>query len=98
MLARRASSVMKLSQKNTAARVRPVHVVLHVFLARTNELDRTAYSFRRLHRLQHIIRHDLAAEAPAQKRDVDLYVVGRAAGSMRDHLLARRDRLDRPPD
>jgi hypothetical protein len=72
--------------------------VLHVLLARARELDRTPDRLRHLHRLQRVVRDDLAAEAPAQKRDVDLDVVGGAAGRVRDHLLTRRDRLDRPPD
>src|SRR5262249_62303310 len=49
-------------------------------------------------RWQHIVGHDLAAEASAQEGDVALHVVGGAAGRVRHRLLARRDRLDRAPD
>ena len=85
------------NRAKSAARVGPIHVVLHVFLARANELDRAPHRFGCLHRLQHIIRHDLTAEASAEKRDVDLDGISGAADRVRHRLLARADGLDRPP-
>ena len=82
----------------TATCVRPEDVMLDVFLARANELDRTAYSLGRLHGLQHVIRYDLAAKAPAQEGDIDFHVVRSAADGLRYGLLARGHRLDGSPD
>ena len=79
-----------------ATRVRAVDVMLHVLFTRARELDRTPDRLRHLHRLQHIVRHDLAAEAAAEKGDIDLHVVDGAADRLRHRLLARGDRLDGP--
>src|SRR6476469_567339 len=81
-----------------ATRVRPVDAMLHVLFTRARELDRTPDRLRHLHRLQHVVRHDLAAEAAAEKGDIDLHVVDGAADRLRHRLLARGDRLDGPPD
>src|SRR4051794_33747102 len=51
----------------SGARVRPVDIMLHVLFTRARELDRTPDCLRHLHRLQHVIRYDLAAEAAAEK-------------------------------
>ena len=80
------------------AGVGAVDVVLHVLLARADELHRPAYRLRGLDRLQHVIGDDLAAEAAAEKRHIELHVVDRAADRLRDRLLAGGDRLDRSPD
>ncbi len=81
-----------------AARVRPIDIVLHVLLARADELDRASHGLGGENGLHHEVRHDLAAEASAEKRHVDLHVLGRAASCVSDRLLARSDRLDRPPE
>ena len=61
-----------------AAGVRTIDVVLHVFFARADELDRAPDRLRGVHGLHHEVGNDLAAEAAAQERDVDRHVVGRA--------------------
>ena len=78
--------------------VRPVDIVLRVFFARADELDRTSDRLGGVNRLHHEVGNDLAAEAAAQERDVDGDLVGRASERLGDGILTGRDRLDRSPD
>ena len=48
--------------------------------------------------LHHEIGNDLAAEAPAQERDVDRHLVGGASERLGNGVLTGRDRLHRSPD
>ena len=66
------------------ARIGAIHVMLHVLFARADQFDRPAHRSGCVHRLHHEVGNDLAAEAAAQKRDMNSDVLGGAARSLRD--------------
>ena len=62
--------------------VRAVHVVLDVFLARPDHLDRPAHVLRDLHRPHGAVELEAAAESAAQQMIVDAHLLALEAGEL----------------
>ncbi len=78
--------------------IRPVHVVLDVFLARPHDLHGTIDLLRDLHGANDAIDLQPPAKAAADQMVVDHHLVQRQAGSLRCHRLSSRDDLIADPD
>src|SRR3954470_24190187 len=78
--------------------VRPVHVVLDVFLPRPDDLDRAGDLLRDLHRAQRAVVLEAAAEATAQQMIVDADLIAAEPGELHDGRLGEAGHLHAGPD
>ena len=78
--------------------VRPIHVLLDVFLPRPDDLDGPAHLLRDLHGAQRTVVLEPAAESAAQQVVVDTYLLARQAGELHDRRLRETGHLCAEPD
>jgi hypothetical protein len=82
----RAAAASRHERRQTIEPIRPVHVVLDIFLARPHDLDRTIDMLGDLHR----VGFQPPAEAAADQMVVDRDLVQRQAGGLRRRRLDPR--------
>ena len=78
--------------------IRPVHVVLDVFLARPDHLDRPAHLLRDLDRAHGAVVLEAPAEPAAQQMVVDAHLLALQAGELHDGRLRDPRNLRADPD
>ena len=78
--------------------IRPVHVVLDVFLARPDHLHRPAHVLRDLHGAHGAVELEAAAESAAEQVIVDAHLLALQAGELHDGRLRDARNLRADPD
>ena len=78
--------------------VRPIHVVLDVFLARPDHLDRSAHVLRDLDGAHGTVELEAAAESAAEQMIVDAHLLALQAGELHDGRLRESRDLRADPD